>query len=169
MKVDSFKYTSRLVSRYYRMSQVKANLPIPWTPLAKGIKVSKFGLVTSGGLYNPEEDPPFDLERESREPTWGDPTYRTIPSDIDPHKIGVSHHHINGSKVREDMNILLPIQRFQEFVKDGEVGGLAPEAYSFMGYQGFPADQSEWKDTYGPQVASKLIANGVDCVLLTAA
>jgi D-proline reductase (dithiol) PrdB len=169
VEVDSFKYTSRLVSRYYRMSQVKANLPIPWTPLAKKVSDSKFGLVTSGGLYNPAKEPPFDLEKESREPTWGDPTFRTIPVDIDPRTIGVSHHHIKGSKVQEDMNILLPVQRFLEFVEEGEVGGLAAQAFSFMGYQGYPADQSGWKDLYGPEVASKLVDLGVDCVLLTAA
>jgi D-proline reductase (dithiol) PrdB len=169
MEVDSFKYTSRLVSRYYRMTQIGQDLPIPWTPMAKALNQSKFGLVTSGGLYNPEVDQPFDLDRESREPTWGDPSFRTIPADINPTVIGVSHHHINGSKVRKDMNILLPIQRFQEFVEDGDIGGLAGQAYSFMGYQGYPADQSGWKEHYGPQVADRLIAEEVDCVLLTTA
>lgn len=169
MEVDSFKYTSRLVSRYYRMTQIGKDLPIPWTPLAKALSQSKFGLVTSGGLYNPEKEPPFDLARESREPTWGDPTFRTIPVDINPETIGVSHHHINGAKVKEDMNILLPVQRFQEFAEDGEIGVLAAQAYSFMGYQGYPADQSGWKELYGPQVANRLLEDGVDCVLLTAA
>jgi len=38
-----------------------------------------------------------------------------------------------------------------------------------MGYQGYPANQSGWKELYGPQVANRLIEDGVDCVLLTAA
>jgi hypothetical protein len=38
-----------------------------------------------------------------------------------------------------------------------------------MGYQGFPADLTAWKKVYGPQVAEKLIAQEVDCVLLTTA
>ena len=169
VEVDSFKYTSRLVGRYYRMTQIDKDLPIPWTSLTKDLSQSKFGLVTSGGLYNTEVEAPFDLERETREPTWGDPTFRTIPVDINPKKIGVSHHHINGSIVREDINILLPIKRFQEFVDDGVIGGLARQAFSFMGYQGFPADLTAWKEVYGPQVAKNLLAAGVDCVLLTTA
>jgi hypothetical protein len=133
------------------------------------LKESKFGLVTSGGLYNPDVDPPFDLERESREPTWGDPSCRTINTDIDPKKIGVSHHHINGSRVKEDMNILLPISRFKEFTDAGEIGGLSGQAYSFMGYQGFPADLTAWREVYGAQVAQKLVKDNVNCVLLTTA
>ena len=67
------------------------------------------------------------------------------------------------------MNVLLPIQRFQELVQDSRIGSLAPNSYSFMGYQGFPADLSVWKEKSGPAVAEKLLADGVDSVLLTAA
>jgi hypothetical protein len=38
-----------------------------------------------------------------------------------------------------------------------------------MGYQGFAADLSGWREIYGPQVAEKLKAEEVDCVLLTPA
>jgi len=167
--VDSFRYLSRLVSRYYKLIQVKAELPIPWSPLARPLSESRFGLVTSGGLYHKGHEPPFDLEREQREPIWGDPSFRTLPTDIDPADLGVSHFHINQRDVLQDVNILLPIQRFQELVQAGRIGGLADYAYSFMGYQGIPADLTGWRDQYGPQVAERLRAEAVDCVLLTAA
>jgi hypothetical protein len=67
------------------------------------------------------------------------------------------------------MNILLPVQRFQELVAERTVGALAPHAYSFMGYQGFPADLRAWKDVHGPGVRDRLRAEQVDCVLLTTA
>jgi hypothetical protein len=38
-----------------------------------------------------------------------------------------------------------------------------------MGYQGFPPDATAWRETYGPEVAEKFKAEGVDCVLLTPA
>ena len=169
MPVDSFRYLSRLVSRYYKLSQVRAELPIPWTQLAQPLDQSRFGLVTSGGLYHSGQDPPFDLDGERREPSWGDPSFRMIPADLQPSELGVSHLHLKTDEILEDMNILLPIQRFKELVEEGRISRLADNAYSFMGYQGFPADQTGWKEVYGPRVADRLLAEEVDCVLLTAA
>ncbi len=169
MKVDSFRFLSRLVSRYYRLTKVAAQRPIPFTPLRRPLSQSRFGLVTSGGLYHRAEDLPFDLARERREPDWGDPSYRAIPTDVQQEEIGVSHLHINQEAVRADPNILLPIHRFQELAAEGRIRSLAPHAYSFMGYQGFPANLTGWEGVYGPQVAERLIAQEVACVLLTAA
>ncbi|MDR3576983.1 MAG: glycine/sarcosine/betaine reductase selenoprotein B family protein [Anaerolineaceae bacterium] len=169
MQVDSFRYVSSLITRYYKLSSVKKELPIPWTPLARPVNRSIFGLVTTGGLYHLGQEAPFDLERERQNPPWGDPSFRTLPMDMNPSEVGVSHFHINTCDIVEDMNILMPVQRMHELAAERRVGGLAPHAYSFMGYQGFPADLSGWKDTYGPQVAEKLRSEGVDCVLLSTA
>jgi D-proline reductase (dithiol) PrdB len=169
MTVDSFKYLSRLVSRYYKLASVDNPGPIPWTPLSKPLEASRFSLVTSGGLYHKDHDAPFDLEGEEQNPTWGDPTFRSLPADIQQEELGASHHHINTDGVLEDINVLLPVKRFRELAVAGRVGGLANTVYSFMGYQGFPADLAAWKRVYGPQVAEKIIAEGVDCVLLTTA
>jgi D-proline reductase (dithiol) PrdB len=169
MPVDSFKYLPRLIARYYKLTKVKPELPIPWTPLARPLNQCRFGLVTSGGLYHKGHEPPFDVERERREPTWGDPSFRTIPTDIRQEEVGVGHLHINTHDVLQDINILLPIHRFQGLAAEGRIGSLAEEAYSFMGYQGFPADLSGWREVYGPQVAERLMAAGVDCVFLTTA
>ncbi len=169
MEVDSFRFLSPLITRYYKLSQVNKEMPIPWTPLRRPISQSRFGLATSGGLYHQGLEAPFDLERERRQPPWGDPSFRTLPTDMDPADVGVSHFHINASDVLDDMNILLPVQRFEELAAQGCIGSLAPHAYSFMGYQGFPADLSGWKEVSGPKVAEKLNAEGVDCVLLTTA
>jgi D-proline reductase (dithiol) PrdB len=169
MEVDSFKYLSRLITRYYKMAQVETELPIPWTPLKRPLSQARFSLVTSGGLYHKGQEPPFNLERERREPTWGDPGYRTLPVDMKLEELGVAHYHINADPVLADRNILMPIDRFQELVELGRIGGLADRAYSLMGYQGFPADLSGWKQASGPQVADRLLAEEVDAVLLTAA
>jgi D-proline reductase (dithiol) PrdB len=167
MTVDSFKYLPRLIAMFYRMTTRQPELPIPWTPLQRPISECKFGLVTTGGLYHKGVEPPFDIERERREPRWGDPTFRVIPSSIQQDKLGVSHLHINTQPILDDFNVVLPIQRFQELAGDGIIGGLAENAYSFMGYQGFPPDASAWKEVYGPQVAEKFKNEDVNCVLLT--
>jgi D-proline reductase (dithiol) PrdB len=169
MPVDSFLYLPRLIARYYRLSRIDAQLPIPWTPLSRALGECRLGLVTSGGLYHPGHEEPFDMERERREPAWGDPTYRTLPADMDPSAVGMAHHHIYERDVRADMNILLPITRCRELAREGCIGSVADHAYSFMGYQGFPADLAAWRQVYGPQVAQKFIGDDVDCVLLTTA
>jgi len=129
----------------------------------------KFGLITSGGLYHKGVDPPFDIVRERQEPTWGDPTYRTLSTDIQQKDVGVSHLHINTRDVLSDINILLPIHRFQELVVEGRIADLAQNVYSFMGYQGYPSDTTAWQETYGPEVAEKFKAEEVDCVLIVPA
>ena len=166
MEVDSFRFLSPLIKRYYQLSRVRKELPIPFAPLRKPLSESRFGLVTSGGLYHEGREQPFDAERERREPAWGDPSFRTLSTDMDPAEVGISHLHINREDALADMNILLPIQRFRELAAEGRVGSLAMHAYSFMGYQGFPADLTGWKNTYGPEVRDRLLAEEVDCVLL---
>jgi D-proline reductase (dithiol) PrdB len=169
VSVDSFKFLPRIIAFYYQRTTRQPELPIPWTPLRKPLKDCQFGLVTSAGIYQSSEDPPFDLDREKREPTWGDPTFRRIPVNIKQKEIGVSHLHINPSDILEDFNILLPITHFKTLRSIGIIGGLSEYAYSFMGYQGFPPDTSDWEETFGPQVASELLEDDVDCVFLTPA
>lgn len=169
MPVDSFKFLPRIIGAYYKMTKREPEFPIPWTPLSRPLSKCKFGLITSGGLYHKGVEPPFDIEREKREPTWGDPTYRTLLTDIKQSDIGASHLHINTRWVLEDVNILLPIHRFRELVDEGRIAGLAEQAYSFMGYQGYPPDTNIWQNDHGPQVAEKLKAAEVNCVLLTPA
>ena len=140
MPVDSFKFLPRIIAAIYETSNQEPELPIPWTPLGRPLDECTIGLVTSGGLYHKGVDPPFDIERELAEPTWGDPSYRAIPLDIPQDEVGVSHLHVNPISVLTDINVLLPIQRFQELAAAGEIGGLADPAYSFMGYQGYPPD-----------------------------
>jgi D-proline reductase (dithiol) PrdB len=167
MPVDSYKFLPRLIAAFYEMVEVKNELPIPWTPLSRPLSESKFGLVTSGGLFHIGIEPPFDLERERSHPTWGDPTCRFIPSSIQQQEIGVSHLHINTRWVESDFNILLPINRFQELIDQGLVGALAEIHFSFMGYQGYPPDASAWREVYGPRAANRFKSEGVHCVLLT--
>lgn len=108
--------------------------PIPWTPLSGPLNQTTVALVTSAGISR-KSDPPFDMEREKREPTWGDPTYRCIPRDTAAGQIEVNHLHINTGYIKKDINVMLPLDRLAEFETEGIVGRLAPTAYSFYGFQ----------------------------------
>jgi D-proline reductase (dithiol) PrdB len=166
LPVDSFKWLPPMLVDQYRALELE-KAEVPWTPLSMPVEKCRFALVTTGGLYVKGKDAPFDLEREKREPTWGDPTYRIIPRDVKQEQLGAAHLHLNNDDVLLDMNICLPIQRLLELEQTGEIGSLAPSHYSFMGFQGYPANTDAWRDRYGPEVARRMKEEGVNAALLT--
>lgn len=166
MAVDSFRYLPRSIAAYYQNLPVQREEPIPWTPLRKPLRQCRLALVTTAGIYVEGLEPPFDTEREQRQPTWGDPSYRRIPRDVRQEQIGASHLHLNNRDILADVNIVLPVHRFLELESEGVIGSLAQTHYSFMGFQ---MDTGEWRRRYGPEVAALLKDEEVDAVLLTPA
>ncbi len=166
MPVDSFKYLPRSFHSEY------ATVPNPpaeavWAPLRVPIEDATIALVTSAGLYVDGDQEPFDLDRERREPTWGDPTYRVIPRDVASGDIGAAHLHLNSRDLVADFNVALPIRAFGDMADAGHIGAVADHHYSFMGYQ--ERDLVEWRDRYGPEVVAHLQAGNVDAVMLAPA
>lgn len=139
--------------------------PIPWTPLDKPAAEASFALVTSAGI-SCVGDPPFDMEREKKEWSWGDPSFRKIPRDATENDIRVNHLHINTSYIREDMNVMLPIARFAEFEAEGVIRRLAQTHYSFYGFQW---ESDRFLDQAITPMAEQMNQEGVDAVFLTPA
>mgnify|MGYP001827233941 FL=1 len=138
---------------------------IPWTALKKPIRRTSFALMTSAGI-SMKNDPPFDVAREKREPTWGDPSSRQIPASAGEKDIDVNHLHINTDYIKQDINVMLPLKRFQEFEKEGIIGQLASTCYS---YYGFHMDPAELLERTMPDVAGQMPAENIEAVLLTPA
>ena len=113
------------------------------------------------------EQEPFDVERERREPTWGDPTLRVIPNDLTQSQIDATHLHLNTADFLADMNVALPIERLAELVNDGTVGSAAPEHYSVMGFQQEGAEV--WRTRTGPEIAARCHAADIDALILAPA
>jgi D-proline reductase (dithiol) PrdB len=164
LPVDSFKFLPGSIAAYYRNLPTQRAEPLPFTPLAKPLSDCRFALVTTAGIHQLGSEPPFDSDRERREPMWGDPTFRRIPRDVRQEEIGACHLHTNNRDILLDVNIVLPVRRFAELEAEGVIGSLAPTAYSFMGYQ---MNTGEWESRYGPEAAALMKAEAVDCVLLT--
>ena len=137
---------------------------IPWTPLQKPVSETTFALMTSAGI-SMKADPPFDVEREKREPEWGDPTSRRIPATACEADIDVNHLHVNTDYIKQDINVILPLTRFREFENDGIIGRLAPTSYSYYGFQ--PSHPKQLLEETAPSVASQMLEEGVEAVLLT--
>jgi D-proline reductase (dithiol) PrdB len=138
---------------------------IPWTPISKPLSQTTIALVTSAGI-SLKSDPPFDMERENREPIWGDRSFRTIPRDTTEKDIEVNHLHINTTYIKQDINVILPLARMAEFEREKVIGRFAPTAYSFYGFQWQNTDFL--KEAIEP-IAKKMKVEGVEAVLLTPA
>ena len=166
MQVDSFKYLPRSFRAGFESVPMQATEPV-WAPLRRPVEESKVALLTSAGLFLKDVQPPFDIERERNEPLWGDPTYRAIPRDVAQDQIDAAHLHLNTRDFLIDFNVALPIRPFSLLAAEGEIGAVADEHYSFMGFQ--QSGAPEWRARYGPEVARKLKEAEVDILLLAPA
>ncbi|HLG73149.1 MAG TPA: glycine/sarcosine/betaine reductase selenoprotein B family protein [Chloroflexota bacterium] len=130
----------------------------PWTQPAKPLSEMRVAVVTTGG-FNVRGDTPFK---------GGDQTFRVIPADTPARDILLSHSSIGFDRagVLRDLNLILPIDRLREMSDYGEIGGIGPNHYSFMGAQ---TKYDRLIGETGPEVGRRLKDEGVDAVLLTGA
>jgi D-proline reductase (dithiol) PrdB len=136
---------------------------IPWTPPAGPLAAARVALLTTAGLFM-KGDRPFDLERERREPLWGDPSWRRLRADATAENTDVAHLHIKTDYIRRDLNVALPLDRLRELVADGVVGSVADSHYSVMGYQG--ENPARIAKASGEEIVASLRGERVDLLLL---
>ncbi|HEY8173336.1 MAG TPA: glycine/sarcosine/betaine reductase selenoprotein B family protein [Dehalococcoidia bacterium] len=164
MPVDSYKWLPPSLKVYTANMQVPPYDGVPWTPLAKPLRDARIALVTTAGINMRGIEPPFDYAAEQERPNWGDPTFRTLPRDLKQKQVQTGHLHINNADLEQDVNIALPVHRMLELEAAGEIGALADNHHSFMGYQ---PDTTEWRERYAPEAARRMKQESVDAVLLT--
>jgi D-proline reductase (dithiol) PrdB len=128
----------------------------PFRRPAKPLAQSVVAIVTTAGLHL-HGDRPF---------VPADPTFRLIPSDAHGDDLLQTHNSIGFDRtgVMADVNVVFPIDRLREMVAAGRIGALGPTFYSFMGAQ---RDVTAIKTTTAPEVANRLVEDGVEVVLLT--
>ena len=115
--VDSYRFISGITKRMIRTwIGMEKPRPIPWTPLAKPLADCTVALLSSAGVAL-KTDRPFDQEGERRNPWWGDPSYRILPSTATEQDVQLYHLHIDPSYAEQDLNCLFPLQRLQELAR----------------------------------------------------
>ena len=110
-----------------------------------------------------ESDPPFDMSDPE-----GDPSFREMPSDVDPRLLTITHNYYDHAAADRDINVVLPLGRLRELADEGQVGAVAPHAYSFMGHIDGRHLRTLLEET-APAVADRLRADGAEAVFLTPA
>jgi D-proline reductase (dithiol) PrdB len=143
----------------------------PFTPLPKPVSDSRLALLTSSGHFVEGDDPePLGVKNMTQEEAAARigeflkiaPQLSSIPLDTPRERLRVRHggYDIRGSQA--DPNVSLPIERLRELVKEGVIGALAPQAYSFVG----ATAQTPLLKESGPQWVEMLRQQQVDAALL---
>jgi D-proline reductase (dithiol) PrdB len=130
--------------------------PPVWTAVTKRLGDMTVALVTAAGVH---------LKSDERFNLAGDTGYRVIPGDSETVDLMVTHGGYDNSDVNRDINCMFPIDRLKELANDGFIKSPAVNHYSFMGGGG---NQDVFKNYTGPEIAHKLLNDGVDAVVLTA-
>lgn len=162
-QVDSYRFldgmTKKLVKSWIRLENGRE---IPWTPLSKPLEECTVALVSSAGLAL-NTDQPFDQEGERQNPWWGDPSFRVLPRTTKAEELKLYHLHIHPRLVEQDLNTIFPLQHLLELEHRGEIGRVASNHYSYMGYILQPQVLLEQSV---PEMVYRMKQDGVDIVLL---
>ena len=160
--VQLFRRLPWLGATWARRRRVIESHAVPWTPVGKPVREAVVALVTTAGVHR-RADPPFDMTDPD-----GDPSFRVVPVDTPRAEVMITHKYYDHSAADRDLNVVLPVDRLCELAAAGQVGGVAPRMYSFMGH----VDGGHLRtlmDATAPEVARRLRADGAEAVVLTPA
>ena len=129
--------------------------PTPWVSPDRALGERRFALVTTAGVHR-RGDEGFAIN---------DATYRLLPAELDAGELVMSHSSVNfdRSGFFDDLNVVLPVDRFRELEADGTIAGLSGEHVSFMGAGLMP----EAYERPARSLAKALLEGGTDTVFLT--
>jgi D-proline reductase (dithiol) PrdB len=160
--VQLFRRLPWLGEAWARRRRVVEADSVPWSPMRKPVRDAVVALVTTAGVHR-RGDPPFDMTDPD-----GDPSFRVVPVDTPRAEVTITHKYYDHSAADRDLNVVLPVDRLGELAAAGQVGGVAPRMYSFMGHVD-GAHLRTLMETTAPEVARRLRADGVEAVVLTPA
>ena len=131
----------------------------PNRPWARGPSLAqrRVAIVTTAGLHLRGEKP-FDSGGAGID-------YRVIPGDAASADLVMSHASVNFDRTgfQSDWNVVFPLDRLRELVRDKIAGAVAAFHYSFMG----AIPQVTRYEPKARELAALLKADNVDAVLLT--
>jgi D-proline reductase (dithiol) PrdB len=132
---------------------------VPWAPVVKPAAASTIALVTTAGVHH-RDQPPYDMHDPD-----GDPSYRELNLALPLDSLMITHDYYDHGDADRDLNVVFPVERLRELVAAGELGGLSPLAFGFMGHV-TGRHLETLKRRTAPAVAARLKAARVDAVLL---
>jgi hypothetical protein len=125
---------------------------------AINLRQSRLVLISSAGGYLSASQEPFDAAND-----LGDYSIRLFPATTAFEQIAYAHDHYDHTAVNADPQVLLPLQHLADMVAEGQVGSLATNVISFMGYQ---PDVGRVLDELIPAISAAVQAEQAQAALL---
>ncbi|MBO8132042.1 MAG: hypothetical protein H0Z29_11120 [Candidatus Marinimicrobia bacterium] len=133
MRRSNFDYlpqNKRII--YEQMARIyREQLPfrnVVWTPFQKKLVDSTIAFISVAGVYH-KDDKPFTNEGKSE-----NYEYRIINSRVKSNQLRYVNIDWEDSEAKEDINVICPIERLILLQKEGFVGKIYENVYSFAGF-----------------------------------
>ena len=148
------------VNDRYPGSMITKLDPVPLARLRKPLSESRLTFVSTAGVQ-PKGTMPFDTVHPV-----GDYSFRRVPSSSKPLDLEIHQLKYPTNGAEKDLNVIFPIERLQELAEEGVIGELAPNFFSFIGYN---MDPERLENTLAEEIAEAVKAEGSDVALLSPA
>lgn len=138
-----------------------AKMPVPdfpetaFTP-PRPLAEARVAIVTSAALH---------VERDTGWSPGNDPKFSVLDDGERALRLGHFSPNFDRGGFAADLNVVYPVDRLHELARRGVIGSVAPHHYAFAGNQ--DEQVSAIRLDTGPQAAKRMLADGVDVVLLT--
>ena len=129
----------------------------PFAPVSKPPAQSRIGLIASGGIYR-EGQIAFHYR--------DDFSFRAIPADTRTDALRVTHFAYDVTDARADPNVVFPLDALRAEAREGGIGAIGPNAYTFMG--GIYSARKV-RDVLAPALSDRMEEDAVDAVVLVPA
>jgi D-proline reductase (dithiol) PrdB len=156
---DPVDYIARTRTQYAALGYppyrwVENTDPPPFARLDKPLRECRVALIASGGIY---------VRGQVAFHFRDDASYRVVPADVDYRDLRVTHFAYDLTDARADPNVVFPLATLHALADAGEIGAVAPHAYTFMG--GIYSSRRV-RDELAPALADRLQRDEVDAALL---
>jgi len=148
------------VNERYPGSMITKTDVVPLAQLRRPLSESRLAFVSTSGVQ-PKGTLPFDVVHPI-----GDYTFRPVPSACSPSDLEIHQLKYPTDGAHRDLNVIFPIERLQELAREGVVGGLCEDFFSFIGYN---MDPGLLERTLAEDLADAVADQHADLALLAPA
>ncbi len=145
------------VNQRYPGSMITKSDVVPLARLQRPLDQSRLVFVSTAGVQ-PKGTLPFDVVHPV-----GDYTFRRIPSSATPADLEIHQLKYPTDGAHRDLNVIFPIERLQDLAREGVVGELTRNFFSFIGYN---MDPELLENTLAEDLAQAVVDEKADIALL---
>jgi D-proline reductase (dithiol) PrdB len=145
------------INERYPGSMITKEDDVPLAPLRKPLRDCRLTFVSTAGVQL-KGSVPFDTVHPI-----GDYTFRRVPSSAKPADLEIHQIKYPTVGAHRDLNVIFPIERLQELVAEGVIGGLTSSFFTFIGYN---MDPDRVERDLAVRIADAVVEDQADIALM---